>query len=68
MEILHNMAHALLDWETIDKFQLDVLLSGKKLAPPKPEALPPADENTQPEPINLEPGRETPVAGNLALS
>ena len=37
MEILHNMAHALLDWETIDKFQLDVLLSGEKIAPPEPE-------------------------------
>jgi len=34
MEVLHNMAHALLDWETIDKFQIDELMAGKKLAPP----------------------------------
>lgn len=37
IEILHNMAHALLDWETIDKFQLDELLQGKMIAPPEPE-------------------------------
>jgi cell division protease FtsH len=34
MEILHNMAHALLDWETIDKYQIDELMQGKLLAPP----------------------------------
>jgi len=34
MDVLHNMAHALLDWETIDKFQIDELMAGKKLAPP----------------------------------
>lgn len=34
IEILHNMAHALLDWETIDKFQIDELMQGKILAPP----------------------------------
>jgi cell division protease FtsH len=43
MEVLHNMAHALLDWETIDKHQIDVLLSGEKIAPPEPES--PADPN-----------------------
>ena len=37
MEILHNMAHALLDWETIDKYQIDELMQGKKLEPPQPE-------------------------------
>ncbi len=37
IEILHNMAHALLDWETIDKFQIDELMQGKQLAPPEPE-------------------------------
>ncbi len=39
IEILHNMAHALLDWETIDKFQLDELLQGKMIAPPEPEVV-----------------------------
>ncbi|MDT8406717.1 MAG: ATP-dependent zinc metalloprotease FtsH [Methylococcales bacterium] len=34
-EILHNMAKALVDWETIDKFQIDQLMQGKKLAPPQ---------------------------------
>jgi len=37
MEILHNMAYALLDWETIDKYQIDELMQGKKLEPPQPE-------------------------------
>ncbi len=37
IEILHNMAHALLDWETLDKFQIDLLLNGKTIAPPEPE-------------------------------
>ncbi|MDD2761335.1 MAG: cell division protein FtsH, partial [Methylomonas sp.] len=37
MQILHNMAHALLDWETIDKYQIDELMQGKALAPPEPQ-------------------------------
>jgi cell division protease FtsH len=40
IEILHNMAYALLDWETIDKYQIDELMQGKKLAPPEPEPEP----------------------------
>jgi cell division protease FtsH len=40
IEILHTMAHALLDWETIDKFQIDELMQGKTLAPPEPEPEP----------------------------
>lgn len=40
MEVLHNMAHALMDWETIDKFQIDELMQGKLLAPPEPEPEP----------------------------
>jgi cell division protease FtsH len=39
IEILHNMAHALLDWETIDKFQIDELMQGKTIAPPEPEIV-----------------------------
>ncbi|NOQ14074.1 MAG: ATP-dependent zinc metalloprotease FtsH [Methyloprofundus sp.] len=37
MEILHNMAQALMDWETIDKFQIEQLLKGDKLDPPEDE-------------------------------
>ena len=40
IEILHNMAHALLDWETIDKYQIDELMQGKTIAPPEPEPEP----------------------------
>ncbi|WP_347989442.1 ATP-dependent zinc metalloprotease FtsH [Methylomonas sp. AM2-LC] len=35
IEILHNMAHALLEWETIDKYQIDLLMQGQKLDPPE---------------------------------
>ncbi|MCQ8116546.1 ATP-dependent zinc metalloprotease FtsH [Methylomonas rosea] len=35
MEILHNMAQALLDWETLDKYQIDELMQGRMIAPPK---------------------------------
>ena len=37
IEILHNMAHALLDWETLDKYQIDELLQGRMIAPPEPQ-------------------------------
>ena len=37
MNILHNMAHALMDWETIDKFQIEKLLKGEKIDPPEDE-------------------------------
>ncbi len=39
MDILHNMAEALMLWETIDKFQIDVLMTNKKLDPPDPEVI-----------------------------
>ena len=55
IEILHNMAHALLDWETIDKFQIDELMQGRMIAPPEPEPEPEVietielnDEHVQP--------------------
>ncbi len=41
MDILHNMAQALMDWETIDKHQIDRLMKGEKLDPPAPEEEPP---------------------------
>ncbi|MDI1277757.1 ATP-dependent zinc metalloprotease FtsH [Methylobacter sp.] len=36
VEILHNMAHALLDWETLDKYQIDALMQGRMIDPPEP--------------------------------
>ncbi|MGZ5056961.1 MAG: ATP-dependent zinc metalloprotease FtsH [Methylobacter sp.] len=39
IEILHKMAHALLDWETLDKHQIDLLMQGKTIAPPEPEPV-----------------------------
>ncbi|ANE53731.1 ATP-dependent zinc metalloprotease FtsH [Methylomonas sp. DH-1] len=38
VDILHNMAQALLDWETLDKNQIDELMQGKAIAPPKAAA------------------------------
>jgi cell division protease FtsH len=43
MDILHNMAQALMDWETIDKNQIAILLKGEKIDPP-PEDAPKAEE------------------------
>ncbi|WP_445370867.1 ATP-dependent zinc metalloprotease FtsH [Methylomonas sp. HW2-6] len=40
IEILHNMAQALMDWETIDKFQIDELMQGRMIEPPQPEPEP----------------------------
>ncbi len=36
IDILHNMAHALLAWETLDKYQIDALMQGQMIAPPEP--------------------------------
>ncbi|TRW95134.1 ATP-dependent zinc metalloprotease FtsH [Candidatus Methylobacter oryzae] len=43
IDILHNMAHALLDWETLDKYQIDELMQGRMIAPPELEIEPPVD-------------------------
>ncbi len=45
LEIMHNMAHALLDWETIDKYQIDELMEGKQIAPPASKVETPDDED-----------------------
>jgi cell division protease FtsH len=37
IEVLHNMAQALMDWETIDKHQIERLLQGEKIDPPEEE-------------------------------
>lgn len=36
IDILHNMAHALLAWETLDKYQIDALMQGELIAEPEP--------------------------------
>jgi cell division protease FtsH len=36
IDILHNMANALLAWESLDKYQIDALMKGQKIAPPEP--------------------------------
>ncbi len=46
LEILHNMAQALMDWETIDKFQIEKLLKGEKIDPPEDDE--PEDNNAMP--------------------
>ncbi|MBD9361036.1 ATP-dependent zinc metalloprotease FtsH [Methylomonas fluvii] len=56
IEVLHNMAQALMDWETIDKFQIDELLQGKKLAPPEPEVEEPKSFEEIEDSINEETG------------
>jgi len=71
MEILHNMAHALLDWETIDKYQIDELMQGKVLAPPVLEPEPEAAiTSTEGEPLLIgEAGDKADSdQGRLALS
>jgi len=35
LSILHSMAEALLEWETIDRFQIDDLMANKKPRPPE---------------------------------
>lgn len=57
IDILHNMAHALMDWETIDKFQIEKLLNGEKLDPPVDE--PEEDEVTESVDVELDTETET---------
>jgi cell division protease FtsH len=62
IEILHNMAHALLDWETIDKFQIDELMQGRTIAPPEDEADQKTDE------VSIGEGEQGAGHGQLAIS
>jgi len=44
------MAHALLEWETIDKYQIDELMQGKQIAPPAPKVeTPVVEDKVQPD-------------------
>ncbi len=56
MDILHNMAQALMDWETIDKHQIERLMKGEKIDPPKPDSEPPSSPANK---VNEEDGDET---------
>jgi cell division protease FtsH len=67
MSILHAMAEALMEWETIDRLQIDDLMEGRKPRPPKDlddpkTATSSADvSDAEPPPVNAEP-----VPGNAA--
>ncbi len=37
IDILHNMAHALSAWETLDKYQIERLMNGEIIEDPEPE-------------------------------
>jgi len=37
IDILHSMAHALLAWETLDKYQIDTLMKGRMIGSPEPD-------------------------------
>jgi len=62
MDILHNMAQALMDWETIDKNQIAALLKGEKIAPPpedEPESeVPVVDDIVETETTEVEQSAE----------
>ncbi|MDD1621467.1 MAG: cell division protein FtsH, partial [Methylococcaceae bacterium] len=68
IKILHNMAHALLDWETIDKFQIDELMQGRSIAPPEPETAESTNEQDHQVPDDNAAGQPHPDQGQLALS
>ena len=51
IEVMHNMAQALMDWETIDKHQIERLLQGERIDPPvdEPEEIEIKDKSEQEE-------------------
>ncbi|WP_031436679.1 ATP-dependent zinc metalloprotease FtsH [Methylobacter tundripaludum] len=68
IDILHNMAHALLDWETLDKYQIDELMQGRMIAPPELEIEPPVDGEDEHALSGSEPDHLTSGSGPLVLS
>ncbi len=68
IEVLHNMAQALMDWETIDKHQIDRLMKGEKISPPEPEPPTPPEQNSGNQPKNDDAPEESisPEGGPLA--
>ncbi len=53
IEILHKMADALMKWETIDKDQIDDLMSGNDARPPKEDEEPTKTVYTQQEKVDI---------------
>ena len=53
IEILHKMADALMKWETIDKDQIDDLMSGNDARPPKEDEEPTKTVYTQQEKVDV---------------
>jgi cell division protease FtsH len=45
IDILHKMAHALMEWETIDKDQIDALMARQEPKPPKDDSNLPKKSN-----------------------
>ena len=68
IDILHNMAHALLDWETLDKYQIDELMQGRMIAPPEPEIEQSSSGEDEHRLSDGEVGHENPGKGLLVLS
>ncbi len=64
MDILHNMADALMKWETIDKYQIDELMQGTKLDPPTFDETDDTEKeaNSKPETDN-KPDNQMPTGG-----
>ncbi len=63
--ILHNMANALLAWETLDKFQIESLMKGEKIADPEVDE-PQAEPKTRT--IELgDKGNNDPKKGNATM-
>jgi len=57
-DIVEVMAHALLEWETLDADQIDEIIEGKKPSPPKPPKTTSSDASG-----DGEPRAETPKTG-----
>jgi hypothetical protein len=61
MELLHAVAQALLDRETLNREEVDTLARGDKLPPRTP--MPPVKPAPQPHTPALEPKRNPPLLG-----
>ncbi|RUM54293.1 MAG: ATP-dependent metalloprotease, partial [Methylococcus sp.] len=67
MSILHAMADALMEWETIDRLQIDDLMEGRKPRPPKDLDEPKtATSSTGASEAEESPVSADPVPGNVS--
>jgi cell division protease FtsH len=62
IELLHSVAQALLDRETLTRDDVDLLARGEKL-PPRSTPTPPAKPLAAPQPTATEPKRNPPLLG-----